>query len=255
MGAAGGLSRTRLGRMAASRPATGRLGDSQRRRRRGWARSRAILVAFASTLPSLNAPRAGEPKLAADEAIVLCRATSTTLRNMEYWRVGAKSGFFVTMRGTLTPRVVKAGRYYMHTYSTIYRTVFPSVMPEPKSLTATVDVPAGSVTYIGDVTVSQIVDRGRVNWRFAVRLNPRTLLEAEKSFPWLEKYPLYASKSDGEALRVRWSNDRSPARGVPGEEVFGGITDEPWRFSGATVARAWGLGFGRIAGNLPRANR
>jgi hypothetical protein len=131
----------------------------------------------------------------------------------------------------------------------------PRGLSATTALTVTVDVPAGSVTCIGDVTVSQIVDRGRVNWRFAVKLNPRTLLEAQKSFPWLEKYPLFASKSDGEALRLRWSNDRSPVRGVPGEEVFGGRTDEPWRFSGEAVSRAWGLGFGRIAGNLPRANR
>jgi hypothetical protein len=199
---------------------------------------KAAFLALVTSLLPVNAPRAGEPKLAADEAIVLCRATATTLRNVEYWRVGAKSGFFVTMRGTLTPHVVKAGRYYLHSYSTIYRNIFPPVMPEPQSLTATVDVPAGSVTYIGDVTVSQIVERGRVNWRFAVRLNPKTLLSAEKSFPWLEKYPLYASKSDGEAMRVRWSNDREPVRGVPGEQVLGGLAGEPPRHFGEPVSES-----------------
>jgi hypothetical protein len=70
------------------------------------------------SLLTADVSRAGEPKLAPDEAIVICKATAATLRNMEYWRVGQKHGFFVTLRGTLTPRVVKAGRYYLHTYST-----------------------------------------------------------------------------------------------------------------------------------------
>jgi len=176
---------------------------------------------LALSLLTCNAPRAREPQLAPDEAIVLCRASAATLRNIEYWRVGSKDGFFVSVRGVLTPRVVKAGRYYLRSYSPIYRNVFAPVLPEPHELAATIDVPAGSVTYIGDISALQIVDRGRLNWRFTVALKPATLLAAEKSYPWLQKYPLYASKSDGEALRLRWSNDREPVHGLPGHDVFG----------------------------------
>ena len=83
-----------------------------------------LALLFASALPSVCAAREREPKLANDEAIVLCRGTSATVRTVEYWRVGTKRGFDLSMRGVLTPQVVKAGRYYLHTYSTIYRNVF-----------------------------------------------------------------------------------------------------------------------------------
>jgi hypothetical protein len=197
------------------------IGDSLRPRHGGWTRLSAALTAFGASLLTANAARAGEPKLAPDEAIVICKATAATLRNMEYWRVGQKDGFFVTMRGTLTPRVVKAGRYYLHTYSTFYRNIFPPTFTEPRDTTGTIDVLPGSVTYFGDVTATQIADRSGLTWRFAVALNPKTLLAAERAFPWVREYPLYVSKADGTSMRVRWSNDHEPSHGVSGGELYG----------------------------------
>jgi hypothetical protein len=166
--------------------------------------------------------RAGEPKLADDEAIVLCRGVSSTLRSVEYWRVGAKSGFYVSMSGSLTPQVVKAGRYYLRTYSTVYRNVFAPNFPEPGDRAATVEVRAGSVTYFGDLTATAVRGFHRVRWNFTNALKPATLLTAEKSFPWLRKYPLYVSKEGGEVIPVRWSTDPVPPPPViPGEQRYG----------------------------------
>jgi hypothetical protein len=187
-----------------------------------WSRAGTVLLAlvFAGALQSVCAARDGEPKLADDEAIVLCRGTSTTVRNVEYWRVGTKRGFDISMRGGLTPQVVKAGRYYLHTYSTIYRNVFAPRFPEPAGTTATFDVPAGGVTYLGDLTAAPIRDFHVLKWNFAVALRPETLLEAQKAFPWLRKHPLYVSKDGGEAVPVRWSTDPAPPPIVPGEQRY-----------------------------------
>ena len=187
-----------------------------------WPRAGMALLAllFASALPSVCAAREREPKLANDEAIVLCRGTSATVRTVEYWRVGAKRGFDLSMRGGLTPQVVKAGRYYLHTYSTIYRNVFAPRFPEPAGTTATFEVPAGSVTYLGDLTAAPVREFHVLKWNFAVTLRPETLLEAQKDFPWLRKHPLYVSKEGGEAVPVRWSTDPAPPPIVPGEQRY-----------------------------------
>ena len=188
-----------------------------------WPRAGAALLAlvFSGALQSVCAAREGEPKLADDEAIVLCRGTSSTVRTVEYWRVGTKRGFDVSMRGGLTPQVVKAGRYYLHTYSTIFRNVFAPRFPEPAGTTATFEVPAGSVTYLGDLTAEPVRDYQRIKWNFSVVLRPETLLEAQHAFPWLRKHPLYVSKDGGEAVPVRWSTDPAPPPIVPGEQRYG----------------------------------
>jgi len=188
-----------------------------------WPRAGMALLALVCSvaLNTVCAAREGEPKLADDEAIVLCRGTSTTVRVVEYWRVGTKSGFDLSMRGTLTPQVVKAGRYYLHTYSTIYRNVFAPRFPEPADTTSTFVIPAGSVTYLGDVTAAPVRDFRRIKWNFAVTLRSQTLLEAQKTFPWLRKLPLYISRDGGEAVPVRWSTDPLPPPAVPGERRYG----------------------------------
>jgi hypothetical protein len=168
-----------------------------------------------------SAARADEPKLAPDEAIVLCRGTGAMLRDLEYWRVGTRSGFLVTMRGVLTPHVVKAGRYYLHAYSTLYRNVFPPAFPEPVDLAAAVDVHPRAVTYFGDVTASQVRMPGGLKWKFAVAVNPATLIRAQKAFPWLQKYPLYVAQKGREVVPVRWSTQPEPPKPVPGEQRFG----------------------------------
>jgi hypothetical protein len=172
-------------------------------------------------LPIPRVVRAGEPKLAGDEAIVLCRGDSPTLRYVEYWRVGVKTGFSITMRGVLTPRVVKAGRYYLHSYSTVFRNVFPPEYPEPTDMTATVDVRPGSVTYFGDLTAAFVRQPPGIKWSFALALKPDTLLQAAKSYPWLKKYPLYVSTAGGEAVPVSWSTDPIPPVPVPGDRLYG----------------------------------
>jgi hypothetical protein len=179
-----------------------------------------LALLFAGALQSVCAAREREPKLADDEAIVLCRGTSATVRTVEYWRVGTKRGFDLSMRGGLTPQVVKAGRYYLHTYSTIYRNVFAPRFPEPAGTTATFEVPAGSVTYLGDLTAVPVRDFHVLKWNFAVALRPETLLDAQKAFPWLRKHPLYVSKEGGEAVPVRWSTDPAPPPIVPGEQRY-----------------------------------
>jgi hypothetical protein len=179
------------------------------------------VLVFSGALQSVCAAREGEPKLADDEAIVLCRGTSATVRNVEYWRVGTKRGFDVSMRGGLTPQVVKAGRYYLHTYSTVFRNVFAPRFPEPAGTSATFEVPAGGVTYLGDLTAAPVRDFYRIHWNFSVVLRPETLLEAEHAFPWLRKHPLYVSKDGGEAVPVRWSTDPAPPPIVPGEQRYG----------------------------------
>jgi hypothetical protein len=188
-----------------------------------WPRAGMALLALLSlgALQGACAAREGEPKLADDEAIVLCRGTSSTLRNVEYWRVGAKKGFDVFMRGELTPQVVKAGRYYLHTYSPVYRNVFPPRFPEPSDSAATVEVRAGSVTYFGDLVAAPVRDFHRIRWNFSMTLRPETLLEAQKDFPWLRKHPLYVSKDGGEVVPVRWSTDPVPPPKVPGEQRYG----------------------------------
>ena len=180
-----------------------------------------LALAFSGALQSVCAARESEPKLADDEAIVLCRGTSTTVRNVEYRRIGTKQGFDVSMRGGLTPQVVKAGRYYLHTYSTIFRNVFAPRFPEPTGTTATFEVPAGSVTYLGDLTAEPVRDYRRIKWTFSVVLRPESLLEAQKAFPWLRKHPLYVLKDGGEAVPVRWSTDPAPPPLVPGEQRYG----------------------------------
>jgi hypothetical protein len=180
-----------------------------------------LALAFSGALQSVCAARESEPKLADDEAIVLCRGTSTTVRNVEYRRIGTKQGFDVSMRGGLTPQVVKAGRYYLHTYSTIFRNVFAPRFPEPTGTTATFEVPAGSVTYLGDLTAEPVRDYQRIKWNFSVVLRPESLLEAQKAFPWLRKHPLYVLKDGGEAVPVRWSTDPAPPPLVPGEQRYG----------------------------------
>jgi hypothetical protein len=180
-----------------------------------------LALAFSGALQSVCAARESEPKLADDEAIVLCRGTSTTVRNVEYRRIGTKQGFDVSMRGGLTPQVVKAGRYYLHTYSTIFRNVFAPRFPEPTGTTATFEVPAGSVTYLGDLTAEPVRDYRRIKWNFSVVLRPESLLEAQKAFPWLRKHPLCVLKDGGEAVPVRWSTDPAPPPLVPGEQRYG----------------------------------
>lgn len=180
-----------------------------------------LALAFAGALQSVCAARESEPKLADDEAIVLCRGTSTTVRIVEYRRIGTKRGFDVSMRGGLTPQVVKAGRYYLHTYSTIFRNVFAPRFPEPADTTATFEVPAGSVTYLGDLTAERVRDYQRIKWNFSVVLRPESLLEAQKTFPWLRKHPLYVLKDGGEPVPVRWSTDPAPPPIVPGEQRYG----------------------------------
>jgi hypothetical protein len=180
-----------------------------------------LALAFSGALQSVCAARESEPKLADDEAIVLCRGTSTTVRNVEYRRIGTKQGFDVSMRGGLTPQVVKAGRYYLHTYSTIFRNVFAPRFPEPTGTTATFEVPAGSVTYLGDLTAEPVRDYQRIKWNFSVVLRPESLLEAQKAFPWLRKHPLYVLKDGGEAVPVRWSTDPASPPLVPGEQRYG----------------------------------
>jgi hypothetical protein len=180
-----------------------------------------LALAFSGALQSVCAARESEPKLADDEAIVLCRGTSTTVRNVEYRRIGTKQGFDVSMRGGLTPQVVKAGRYYLHTYSTIFRNVFAPRFPEPADTTTTFVVPAGSVTYLGDLTAEPVRDYQRIKWNFSVVLRPESLLEAQKAFPWLRKHPLYVLKDGGEAVPVRWSTDPAPPPLVPGEQRYG----------------------------------
>jgi hypothetical protein len=189
----------------------------------GWPPGGTALLAlvFFGVLQNARVARAGEPKLADDEAIVLCRGVSTTLRNVEYWRIGTKSGFFVSMRGSLTPKVVKAGRYYLHSYSTIYRNVFPPIFPEPGNTAATVEIRAGSVTYLGDMAASPVRDFRRIRWNFTIAFRPATLIDAEKSFPWLRKYPLYVPKDGGEVVPVRWSTDPLPPPVEPGERRYG----------------------------------
>ena len=188
----------------------------------GWLRAGTALLVliFLGALQDARVARAGEPKLADDEAIVLCRGVSTTLRSVEYWRVGTKSGFFVSMNGGLTPQVVKAGRYYLHTYSTIYRNVFAPRIPEPDNVAATVEVRAGSVTYFGDLTAAPVHDFRRIWWKFSMALRSETLLQAQKAFPWLRKHPLYVSKEGGEVEPVRWSTDPAPPPVVPGEQRY-----------------------------------
>jgi hypothetical protein len=187
-----------------------------------------LALVFAGALADVGVSWAGEPKLADDDAIVLCRGTSTTLRYVEYWRVGTKSGFLISMRGMLKPQVVKAGRYYLHSYSTIFRNVFPPRFPEPENSAATVEVRAGSVTYFGDLTASPVRDFHRIRWNFALALRPATLLEAQKSFPWLQKHPLFVSKEGGEVVPVRWSTDPEPPPPViPGEQRYGYLGPRP----------------------------
>lgn len=198
----------------------------------GWRGARAALLGlvFLGALQNGGVARAGEPKLADDEAIVLCRGVSPILRSLEYWRVGAKGGFFVSMRGTLTPQVVKAGRYYLHSYSALNRNGFSPRFPEPGNMAATVEVRAGSVTYFGDITASLVRDFHRIRWSFAIALRPATLLEAQKSFPWLRKYPLYVSKEGGEAVPVDWSTDPAPPPEVPGERRYAAMPTIPFGF-------------------------
>jgi hypothetical protein len=208
----------------------------------GWA-ARAALLALAAVLALLaqSVARADEPKLAPDEAIVLCTGTGAMLRDLEYWRVGTRRGFSVSMRGVLTPRVVKAGRYYLHSYSTLYRNVFPPTFPEPVDVAAAVDVRPGAVTYFGDVTVSQVKTVRGPKWNFAVTANPATLIKAQKSFPWLQKYPLYVSKKGGEVVPVRWSTHPEPPKPVSGEQRYGSerplrtgpLTTSPTRIPGS----------------------
>jgi hypothetical protein len=187
-----------------------------------WARaSAALLVALLVELLGGRVARAGEPKLAPDEGIVLCKGVATTLRYVEYWRVGARKGFYVSMRDVLTPRVVKAGRYYLHTYTTIYRNVFPPRFPEPTDMAATIDVEPGSVTYFGDLSATP-ERRGRgVRWNFSSALTPATLQRARQVFPWLEKYPLYVPKQGGGVIPVRWSTEPLLPKPIPGEQRYG----------------------------------
>jgi hypothetical protein len=162
--------------------------------------------------------RAGEPRLAADEALVLCRGVAPTLRYVQYRRVGTKSDVYIDMRGVLTPHVVKAGHYYLFSYATAFRNVFPPRFPEPTDPSASVDVRAGSVTYFGDLSAEPSRGSHQIKWKFAMALRPETLLDAEKSFPWLRKHPLYVSKEGGE-VPVRWSTDPLPPPAVHGKEV------------------------------------
>jgi hypothetical protein len=199
----------------------------------GWSRTtgwpaRAALLALAAVIVLLaERARADEPKLAPDEAIVLCRGTGAMLRNLEYWRVGTRSGFFVTMRGVLTPHVVKAGRYYLHSYSAQYRNVFPPTFPEPVDVAAAVDVRPGAVTYFGDVTASQVRTTRGLKWTFAVTVDRATLIRAQKSFPWLQNYPLYVWKKGGAVVPVRWSTEPEPPRPAPGEQRYGDAQTGP----------------------------
>jgi hypothetical protein len=141
---------------------------------------------------------------------------------VEYWRIGTKKGFDVWMRGELKPQVVKAGRYYVHTYSTVFRNVIAPRFPEPSDATATVEVRAGSVTYLGDLVAAPVRDFHRIRWNFSMTLRAETLLEAQKDFPWLRKHPLYVSKDGGEVVPVRWSTDPAPPPAVPGDQRYGG---------------------------------
>ena len=65
-------------------------------------------------------------------------------------------------------------------------------------------------------------------------IRPETLLQAQKTFPWLRKHPLYVSKEGGEVVPVRWSTDPVPPPVVPGEQRYG--VDRP--SSGAPTGQA-----------------
>jgi hypothetical protein len=152
------------------------------------------------------------PSLKDNEAIVLIRTSCGSVRVLEFWQFGKREGFTLMACTSLHPLTVKAGHYYLHSYTPIYVNAGRATQKEPSSEEATLDVQAGAVTYLGDLFIQE--DRSRLNelgWKSQIDFRRATLLEAKRDFPWLEKLPLFTDRVGRPPVPVSWSTDDSVA--------------------------------------------
>jgi hypothetical protein len=154
---------------------------------------RTAVAAIASSLAALapSFATAFEIKPREDEGIVVCGAYFWMVRDVSFRRLGTNKHFTIIQQpfGAQTPQAVKAGRYYLWTYSPMATDIHATQYQPPENDRDTLEIAPGTVTYLGDIFASQAVDSLHpITMRIVVRT--ATLREAVKTYPWLAHYPL-----------------------------------------------------------------
>ncbi len=145
-----------------------------------------------------------EPHLASDEAVLLHGVHFSMLRQLSFWRVDKPGNFAISGSA---PRVVKAGWYFLRSYTTAYVDLKTDVFPTPQRLEDAIEVISGAVTYIGDVIGTINKDKHPpVSVKIEVRRE--TLVKAHETCPWVEKYPLFVSLQGREPRPMSWMDFR-----------------------------------------------
>jgi hypothetical protein len=139
------------------------------------------------------------------EAIVLAGCDDDgSLRALDFREYWQKDKFTLNLHEALSPQIVKAGRYSLHSFVPVDPYASPGQYSDPKNLADTFEIKAGSVTYIGDFKTRRDADPSVHAWTVTVSFHPELLLEAKQHFPWLMKYPLYMAKVGERAQPVKW---------------------------------------------------
>jgi len=148
-----------------------------------------------------------EPHLAHDEAILIYGLHFPSVRTLVFWRVDSRGSFSAS--DEVAPKVVKAGWYFLRSYTTMYTDLAADVFPAPNRPEEGIELISGAVNYIGDVIGTINGDRHPpVNVKIEVKRE--TLIKAHEQSRWLEKYPLFISLQGREPTPLSWLDVRQP---------------------------------------------
>jgi hypothetical protein len=169
---------------------------------------RAVLAMLTGTLasPLARSEVYHEPHLAHDEAILIYRTDFPSLKELIFWRVDARGSFMARDLGR-APMVVKAGWYFLRSYTTMYTNLTADIFPEPKGREDAIELISGAVSYIGDV-IGTLTPDGAPAFNVKIEIRRETLVKARDLSPWLEKYPLFVSMQGREPTPMSWLDVR-----------------------------------------------
>jgi hypothetical protein len=163
---------------------------------------RAVLTGIIGTLSlgAFSIARGAEPRVAADEGVVIYGLPATlVIRSVEFRQLHSSVEFagWPQVGGEAPqPSVVKAGSYYLYNYDTLGTGILHRPNKEPADLQGAFQVLPGAVTYIGEwwVTLQSV--------QLAARMD--TIAKARDANPWLEHYPLFVALLGHDPARLPW---------------------------------------------------
>ncbi len=107
------------------------------------------------------------------------------------------------------PLVVAAGRYYLHSFRSMYDDVKDLKYARPDDADASFVVDAGTATYIGNWIVTEKRNLRGVNWEILKDYSPETLEYFLEKHPELASYPLYLTTEEGGHFPYSWGEVRN----------------------------------------------